>query len=959
MNLKQSPILDGILRENWPDTLAEFKKIGRVGHDEILRDQGYASAADDETVYEAAGWLARAAWCLKFAEITPDVKHNLAEALRAAGITPVQADEPAKIPEPEIPELEQEIPVQDALPETVAQEPADPEPCDSRPEPLHFSNVLDLRDHLEKVLDELIADEDVEQTVSDEDVRRFERAFSIRFRTPGEYNLTDFIEEQGFTFTAAKPIVLRVLERLGTRQVPFRDVIPASMADARRWICYRLALVDGKWKKPPHSPEDGSSIGATEEYLKDHFATLDDAIAGVAAHDLDGVGFVFMKGDGLVGLDFDHAIDKDGNVHPEVQNWLRFFSGTYAEVSPSGTGLHVVCRGKLARALVGAKLPGTDSVTVEAYAWGRYLTVTGRQLGDATEVTDCQPSLDKLLDHLGAKKTETPAEKSMTKEHAQKVYNDLLGKLRDAVPGSRNDHLNAVTFFAAKAHLLLDKDEKALKQEIFEAAQRAWGGEVPDGDLNTARSAWEKGVEQPLALLDPDAEVAESKKYVDDALAAEGDVPYPEEFIRRASHLGLVDYESRRKKMYLKLGFRPKILDAAIAEARGGGELSEEELQGEMIKFENLEPWAQPVDGAVWLNEVVMLLNRYVVMPEGGAETLALWALFTYFWERFNFFPYVVASSPTKRCGKTTLRDLLAWLVCRPLPADNATSAFIFRVLSLHKPTLFIDEADNWFKDDERRSILNAGAKRGGGVGRTVGENFDPRLFSALGPKFIGLIGQPPDTILDRSIEIRMSRRRPDQKIADWPESEPPEFLRLRRQGLRWAQDNSQGLSVANITRPEGINDREWNLWAPLLAIASACGGYWPERSIKLCQASVRAHGADLDENELFLGDVRGILGDADAITIEEVAVKLNELTDRPWHDMNNFGGITTYQVTQKLTSFNVKNRQKGKSRSGEKRGRYVTRKDLEPVFEQYPETRKRAEQLRLGLKKEDDDAKT
>src|SRR4029453_223767 len=112
-------------------------------------------------------------------------------------------------------------------------------------------------------------------------------------------------------------------------------------------------------------------------------------------------------------------------------------------------------------------------------------------------------------------------------------------------------------------------------------------------------------------------------------------------------------------------------------------------------------------------------------------------------------------------CGKTVLLIVLGALVPRRMFAANVTPAVLFRTIEKFSPTLLIDEADTFIRDnDELRGVLNSGHTRTTAtVIRAVGDDHDPRAFSTWCPKAIALIGSLPGTLSDRSIEIGMRRR--------------------------------------------------------------------------------------------------------------------------------------------------------------------------------------------------------
>src|ERR1043166_2671383 len=117
--------------------------------------------------------------------------------------------------------------------------------------------------------------------------------------------------------------------------------------------------------------------------------------------------------------------------------------------------------------------------------------------------------------------------------------------------------------------------------------------------------------------------------------------------------------------------------------------------------------------GAKLLDELAEVLRRFVVLPKWGAETLALWVLHTYAFEWREVSTYIGIESPEKRCGKTTLLEVLSRLVNRPVVAANVSPSAFFRVIEETRPTLLIDEGDTFLQgNDELRGVLNTGYRR-------------------------------------------------------------------------------------------------------------------------------------------------------------------------------------------------------------------------------------------------------
>lgn len=174
---------------------------------------------------------------------------------------------------------------------------------------------------------------------------------------------------------------------------------------------------------------------------------------------------------------------------------------------------------------------------------------------------------------------------------------------------------------------------------------------------------------------------------------------------------------------------------------------------GTPVLFTDPEPWPKAVDGASLLDDLAALYTRYVVLPEGAADMLALWTVHTYGHGAAQATPRVGIESPQKRCGKTTLLALIGAVAARPLPASNITSAALFRAVERWQPTVLIDEADTFLPaNDELRGVLNAGHTRSQAyIIRTVGDDHEPRAFCVWAPVAIALIGKLPSTLADRA----------------------------------------------------------------------------------------------------------------------------------------------------------------------------------------------------------------
>src|SRR4051794_16903139 len=83
------------------------------------------------------------------------------------------------------------------------------------------------------------------------------------------------------------------------------------------------------------------------------------------------------------------------------------------------------------------------------------------------------------------------------------------------------------------------------------------------------------------------------------------------------------------------------------------------------LEFSKTEPWPEPVNGKVLLDDLEQLIKRFLILPEGASPALALWVLHTYAFQLREVSAYLGIESPEKRCGKTTLLRVLHEVVHR------------------------------------------------------------------------------------------------------------------------------------------------------------------------------------------------------------------------------------------------------------------------------------------------------
>ena len=408
--------------------------------------------------------------------------------------------------------------------------------------------------------------------------------------------------------------------------------------------------------------------------------------------------------------------------------------------------------------------------------------------------------------------------------------------------------------------------------------------------------------------------------------------------VRRLAALPSLEYELERNKAAKGLGIRVTALDELVTERRPEGD--DQGAQGRPLSFPKIEPWPEPVNGAAMLHELRAVYGRYCALPPHAADTLALWTVHAHAIGAAPISPRLVLMSPQPRCGKTTTLCLVGLLTPRTLRNENATVAAIFRAVDKFNPTLLLDEFDSYGPENEElRGIVNSGHRSDGAVLRVVGDDHDPRQFRTFAATAIACIGNVTGTIEDRSIILRLRRRTPKEPIERLRgDRTPADLADARRRAARWTADHMEGLHAADPTVPAELHDRAADNWRPLLAIADAAAGHWPEtaRGAALALSAGVESEAQL-KTTLLLSDIRKVLGASPEIASAELVSRLIGLDESPWAKWARGFPITAAQVARQLSGFEIHSRQIRVEALGKKtQVRGYTREDFTDAFERY-----------------------
>lgn len=350
---------------------------------------------------------------------------------------------------------------------------------------------------------------------------------------------------------------------------------------------------------------------------------------------------------------------------------------------------------------------------------------------------------------------------------------------------------------------------------------------------------------------------------------------------------------------------------------------------------EVVDPWKTPVEGEQLLNEISDVIKSHILLDSHSRIACSLWVLMTYTYDAFPILPMLGVTSPEKRCGKTTLLEVLEGLINKPLLASNISPSAFFRSIEKYQPCIIVDEADTFIKNnDELRGIINSGhTRRSAFVIRTNKETLEPERFSTWCPKIISMIGDLPDTNKDRSIIIRMKRKVPGEKTGKVNLDFNALHLTFRRKSARWAQDHFKALSGSEPDMPNVGNDRATDNWTPLKAIADLIGGDWPNLARKAMIDLEKASDDDTAREQL-LKDIKEIFnGQGNKIFSKILVGKLVELEDRPWADWHKGKSLTQNALARLLKPFEISSKS---VRIDNKTAKGYSLEQFEDAFQRY-----------------------
>ncbi|MCS3758274.1 phage/plasmid primase, P4 family [Salinibacter ruber] len=258
---------------------------------------------------------------------------------------------------------------------------------------------------------------------------------------------------------------------------PNFDSIPDALQKRDQWILWSTETRDGDPTKAPKQP-GGAYASSTDS---DTWVPFPDARDAYASGDFDGIGFVFDEEDPFVGVDLDGCVDGTDLTGGAWDVVKRLDS--YTEGSPSGTGLHIICRGFVPD--FGNRSSDVSGLKeLELYDQARYFTFTGRHLDGTPETVENRAQeVFNLCEEVFGKDTSsqngTPEPLDVPGQELvaqRREHDSKLDRLMAGDTGGYKSHSEAQQALANKLAFYLQGDEREM-MEVFKSSDMCRGDE--------------------------------------------------------------------------------------------------------------------------------------------------------------------------------------------------------------------------------------------------------------------------------------------------------------------------------------------------------------------------------------------------------------------------------------------------------------------------------------------------
>lgn len=213
------------------------------------------------------------------------------------------------------------------------------------------------------------------------------------------------------------------------------EAIPSELKALPNWVCYRYFYDDGidKYRKMPINPRDMEPAKSNDPTT---WTDYDTAVR--AAEECDGIGFMFSNSP-YFGVDIDGVRDEIERYKAGEDTIITEFVDTlqsYTELSRSGNGIHIICRGKLPPS-------GRRKGNVEMYENGRFFVMTGNVASEYADISDCTEAIKVLHEKYIGGGTSPSSSPALPPAELALTDSELLDRAKNAKNGAKFARLYA------------------------------------------------------------------------------------------------------------------------------------------------------------------------------------------------------------------------------------------------------------------------------------------------------------------------------------------------------------------------------------------------------------------------------------------------------------------------------------------------------------------------------------
>ena len=304
---------------------------------------------------------------------------------------------------------------------------------------------------------------------------------------------------------------------------------PDELTTRPQWLVWRFVKKPGQDKpaKMPYyattgnmrgwpygKPQDGQATEAQPQVDQGHpldrenLVTYQDALDVCRGSKFDGIGFAFLPGDGLIGIDLDIKDDPEKQKRADA---ILAACGSWAEVSPSGKGLHIIVSGE-------TETFKHNGIGIEVFCGRQFFTMTGNRIAGTPDTINLiapdvlaklqrtvQAAKDADRDAKEAAKPAAPAAapgpvvpaSSEASRYCMTALESAVQRLRSAQPGGRNDLLNGEAYGLAQLVHTGGISEATIRGALADAAASCG---LPAGE---AKATINSGIRAGLASPRP------------------------------------------------------------------------------------------------------------------------------------------------------------------------------------------------------------------------------------------------------------------------------------------------------------------------------------------------------------------------------------------------------------------------------------------------------------------------